>query len=52
MKLICFGQKNGRDCLGSKQQHPFTPIGSTYVEVEHNNTSPNVPFVEEALQSD
>nr|KAJ0216856.1 hypothetical protein LSAT_V11C300141660 [Lactuca sativa] len=37
---------------GSEQQHPSTPIGSTNVEVEHDNTSPNVPFVEEASQSD
>ncbi|XP_023732209.1 zinc finger BED domain-containing protein RICESLEEPER 4-like [Lactuca sativa] len=36
--------------LGSEQ--PSTPIGSTNVDVEHDNTNPNFPSFEEALQSD
>nr|KAJ0221048.1 hypothetical protein LSAT_V11C200064420 [Lactuca sativa] len=38
--------------IDSGSEQPSTPIGSTNVDVEHDNTSPNVPSFEESHQSD
>ncbi|CAI9261741.1 unnamed protein product [Lactuca saligna] len=50
LSTLTFNQKMEK--IDSVSEQPSTPIGSTNVDVEHDNTSPNVPSFEESLQSD